>query len=68
MLTGRVAEFAEAKGLGTVIADDGTRYLFHVIEIADGTRTIDVGQPVSFQPLAKFGTIEAGEVRKIQKV
>ncbi len=65
MLRGTVIEFDEGKGLGTVAADDGTGYLFHVIEIADGTRTIDVGQPVSFQPLPKFGKLQAGRVHKL---
>jgi cold shock CspA family protein len=65
VIAGRVAEFDDARGLGTVVAHDGTPYLFHVIEIADGTRTIDVGQPVSFQPLPKFGVMQAGAVRKV---
>ena len=65
MLRGTVVEFDEAKGLGTVTADDGIDYLFHVIEIADGTRTIDVGQAVAFQPLPKFGSYQAGRVHKV---
>ncbi len=64
MLAGTVTEFDEAKGLGTVTGADGRAYLFHCIEIADGTRTIDVGQPVRFQPLPKFGRIQAGRVTK----
>lgn len=64
MLYGTVTQFDEAKGLGTVTSDDGAPFLFHVIEIADGTRTIDVGQAVSFQPLPKFGTFQAGHVAK----
>ena len=65
MRRGTVTEFDEAKGLGTVTADDGARFLFHVIEIADGTRSIEVGQLVSFQPLPKFGTVQAGHVAKL---
>jgi cold shock CspA family protein len=65
MLVGRVTEVDVAKGLGTVTAEDGTEYLFHVVEIADGTRTIDAGQPVSFQPRAKFGRFEAAGLRKV---
>jgi cold shock CspA family protein len=65
MLGGTVTEFDPGKGLGTVTADDGRPFLFHVIEIADGTRTIDVGQTVSFQPLAKFGQHQAGQLRKV---
>ena len=65
VISGHVTEFDETKGLGTVTADDGTAYTFHVIEIADGTRQIDVGQTVRFQPLAKFGRFQACKLRKI---
>lgn len=65
MLTGTVTEFFDDRGLGTVTAVDGQPYLFHVIEIVDGTRTIDIGQPVTFQPLPKFGRLQAGSVRKV---
>ena len=65
MLAGKVAEFDEAKGLGTVISDDGTSYVFHAIEILDGSRAIEAGQAVRFQPLAKFGRFQAGQIRKV---
>lgn len=65
MLPGRVTEFDEAKGLGSVTAENGREYVFHVIEIADGTRTIEIGQQVRFQPLAKFGQFQACKVRKV---
>jgi cold shock CspA family protein len=45
---GVVAEFEEYVGLGTIEGDDGTRYPFHCTQIADGTRTIAVGAPVTF--------------------
>ena len=35
-------------GCGEVEADDGRRYPFHCTQIADGTRTIAVGTPVTF--------------------
>jgi cold shock CspA family protein len=47
-LLGRVASFDAGRGLGTVTADEGTVYDFHATAIADGTRRIDVGHPVSF--------------------
>ena len=50
---------------GTVTADDGTPYLFHVTEIADGTRSIDVGRAVRFRPLARFGRFQAGAIDKV---
>ncbi len=61
--SGRVVEFDEAVGLGTVEADDGRRYLFHCTQIAGGSRHIDVGAAVSFvvRP-ARLGTWEAGAV------
>ncbi len=65
MRKGTVTEFSEAAGLGTVTADDGQRYLFHVVEIADGTRTIDVGQAVGFRLLPRFGTFQAGQIHKV---
>jgi cold shock CspA family protein len=65
VLSGTVTEFSGDRGLGTVTTEDGQPYLFHVIEIADGSRTIEVGQSVTFQPLPKFGTLQAGSVRKV---
>lgn len=63
-MNGSVVAFDEAVGLGEVEATDGTRYLFHCIEIADGTRTIPVGQVVTFELLAKFGRFEAARVAR----
>lgn len=65
MLSGTVAEFDEGRGLGTVTGEDGRRYVFHCIEITDGTRTIEAGQIVRFEPLPKFGRIQAGRVTKV---
>ena len=65
MLNGIVTEFSDTRGLGTITAADGQTFLFHVVEIADGSRTIEVGQPVSFQPLPKFGTFQAGHLHKV---
>lgn len=65
MLAGRVTEFDAATGLGTVQGDNGVAYLFHVVEITDGTRSIDLGQQVRFQPLPKFGRFQAGRIRKV---
>ena len=64
MLTGTVSAFDPDKGLGSVAGDDGREYAFHCIEIADGTRAIDVGQTVRFQPLPKFGRVQAGRISK----
>lgn len=62
-VTGTVAAFDEAVGLGTIAGTDGRDYLFHCVEIADGSRTIVVGVDVEFTTRAKLGRTEAGDVR-----
>jgi cold shock CspA family protein len=47
-MLGTVTGFDEAAGLGTVTATDGTAYAFHCTQIADGSRTIEVGAAVEF--------------------
>ncbi len=60
---GAVTAFDDAAGLGTISSIDGQEHPFHCIEIADGSRSIDVGTEVSFDLLAKFGRWEAGNIR-----
>jgi CspA family cold shock protein len=60
---GTVTAFDEAVGLGTILEEDGAEFAFHCIEIADGSRSIDVGAEVSFDVLAKFGRREAANIR-----
>ncbi len=62
-MIGRVVDFDEHVGLGHVSAADGTEYLFHCVEIADGSRRIDVGTTVEFDLLRKFGRDEASQLR-----
>ena len=50
--TGVVSEFDEARGLGLVTADDGAELPFHCTSIADGTRSIPVGERVRFVVVA----------------
>jgi CspA family cold shock protein len=59
-----VSSFDEASGLGTITSTDGAEHPFHCIEIADGSRTIDIGAEVSFDLLAKFGRWEAANIRR----
>ena len=59
---GTVVEFDVAVGLGQVERDDGQRFLFHCIELADGTRIIEVSTPVTFGLLCKLGRYEASGV------
>ncbi len=61
--TGQVTQFDEAVGLGVITSDSGVEHSFHCIEIADGSRTIDVGAVVSFDLLAKLGRYEAANIR-----
>lgn len=59
---GRVVAFDDALGLGEVESANGTRFRFHCIEIADGTRTIATGTSVTFQLLCKLGRYEAAQL------
>lgn len=62
--TGRVTVFDAHVGLGEVTPDDGgPAVLFHCVEIADGTRTIEVGTAVEYHPTLKFGRTEAFDLR-----
>jgi cold shock CspA family protein len=63
-MNGAVREFDEAQGLGVITGDDDRAFPFHCIEIADGTRTVDVGQAVTFRLLPRFGTFQAGAIEK----
>ncbi len=63
MVEGRVTGFDGERGLGEVTTADGTTYPFHCVEIADGTRDIDVGTEVAFELMAKLGRDEARSVR-----
>jgi CspA family cold shock protein len=58
-----VVAFDEHSGLGVVATRDGIEHPFHCIEIADGSRAIDIGTEVSFDLLAKFGRWEAANIR-----
>lgn len=64
-MQGTVTEFDEHVGLGTVTTADGTTYLFHCVEIADGSRTIPVGAAVTFELLPKLGRYEASRLRPV---
>jgi len=62
-LSGIVESFDADVGLGVVRSSTGAFYHFHCIEIADGTRQIDVGVQVAFDALPKFGRYEASNLR-----
>jgi CspA family cold shock protein len=49
-LHGRVIEFDEHAGFGTVVSsEDGREYFFHCTQIADGSRHVGVGAAVEFE-------------------
>ena len=56
---GTVVEFDAHIGLGRIQTSDGTSVMFHCAEIADGSRDIAVGTPVSFEIMRKFSRDEA---------
>lgn len=48
--TGTVERFDDPAGHGTVLDGDGRSWFFHCTQIADGTRSIAEGTPVTFRP------------------
>ncbi|MEO6318179.1 MAG: hypothetical protein ABIP36_05280 [Acidimicrobiales bacterium] len=48
-MDGRVASFDEPRGLGTVLATDGSAYPFHCTALLNGTRSVDEGTAVTFE-------------------
>jgi CspA family cold shock protein len=67
-LTGTVTTFDVDRGLGDVTASDGEVLPFHCVAIADGTRDIATGTPVSFAILLKLGRREATDIRPVGAV
>ena len=61
---GRVVEFDDHVGAGTVEGEDGRRLYFHCVAIADGSRRIEVGTAVTFDVVpGRLGRYEAGSIR-----
>ena len=61
---GVVEQFDEFVGLGIVERHVGAIFEFHCIELADGSRTIASGTPVTFGLLCKLGRYEAKAVTR----
>jgi len=61
---GTVVAFDAAVGLGEVQRSDGRRFPFHCIELADGSRAIDVATEVTFVLLCKLGRYEAAGITR----
>lgn len=66
---GTVVEFDPAVGLGAVRAGrDGGLYPFHCTQIADGSRTVEVGAEVTFHVVAgRLGRWEAAGVAPVAR-
>ena len=63
-MTGAVADFDEAKGYGTIRADNGSELFLHCTKIADGSSTITVGAAVTFDVMpGHLGRWEATAIR-----
>ncbi|MDA8074067.1 MAG: cold shock domain-containing protein [Actinomycetota bacterium] len=63
---GVVSAFDEARGLGTVADDADATWPFHCTQIADGTRSVEVGRRVAFDVVAgHLGRMEAVRVTKL---
>lgn len=61
--TGVVASFDEPRGLGVITTSAGVTLPFHCTAIADGTRTIPVGERVRFQVVpGPLGRWEAAHI------
>ena len=56
-MLGRVTEFDEDRGLGTVVDSSGRALAFHCTAIADGTRRIAVGTAVTFLEVPTHGGV-----------
>jgi CspA family cold shock protein len=61
---GVVTSFDEVVGLGVITDASGDEFAFHCIEIADGSRSVEVGADVGFELLAKLGRWEAANIRR----
>jgi cold shock CspA family protein len=61
---GHVDTYDARRGLGSVARDDGRRFGFHCTAIADGSRDIPVGAPVTFEVVpGHLGQWEAAAIR-----
>ena len=63
MIVAAVEAFDERRGDGLLITDGGERFYFHCVDIADGTRTIGVGERVTAErAVGHLGHDEAAKV------
>lgn len=64
-LHGTVESFDDARGIGVLRGDRDDQFFFHCVEIADGTRAIDVGVVVrALRCVGRLGHDEATAITK----
>ncbi|MFZ4113215.1 MAG: hypothetical protein ACOYKG_08555 [Ilumatobacteraceae bacterium] len=64
-LTGTVTAFNDAHGLGEITDSASVVWPFHCVSIADGSRTIDLGQTVTFRTGFRVARPEAVSIRSV---
>lgn len=64
-LTGIVTAFNDAHGLGEITDSASDVWPFHCVSIADGTRTIAIGQTVMFRTGFRVARPEAVSIRSV---
>lgn len=64
-LTGTVTSFNDAHGLGEITDSAFVVWPFHCVSIADGSRSIEVGQKVVFRTGFRVARPEAVSIRSL---
>ena len=65
MLSGRVEAFDDHRGDGRLRTDEGEVFYFHCVNIADGSRRVEVGERVTARRgVGHLGRDEAFDVEK----
>ncbi len=63
---GTVIYFDDHRGDGSVLADNGESYYFHCVEIADGSRFLNVGTRVAMT--RRVGLLGRDEAANLQSL
>ena len=66
IIHGRIEVFEELRGDGILESDEGIAFYFHCVNIADGSRSVNLGQRVSARRgVGHLGRDEAFAIEKI---
>jgi cold shock CspA family protein len=66
IIDGQVETFDELRGDGVLVSDGGTMFYFHCVNIADGSRSVNLGQKVEARRgVGHLGHDEAFAIEKI---